>query len=198
MKRLTVFEWRFSSGDFRVEDAQSPRPAAHAAFRISHAAFRRAFSLVEVVLAIGIVSFALVAVIGLMPVGLRSVKNANEQAGAADALNAIADSLRTASSTNAINYSNSFAGTPIGYSVGGSLANNTWNNLTLEGSTNDINRRLAARLDITPPTNSTSPGRATVSVAWSAQANPVWSMNSQTWSNAEGSITSGIQFLPRQ
>ena len=59
-----------------------------------------AFSLVEVTIAVGIVSFCLIAVLGLLPTGLKAVKNANEQAAAANALNAIADTLRTATSTN--------------------------------------------------------------------------------------------------
>jgi uncharacterized protein (TIGR02598 family) len=181
MKRFSIADCRLPIADFGLAIANS-----------------RAFSLVEVVLAIGIVSFALLAVTGLMPVGLKSVKNANDQAGAANVLNVIADRLRAASSTNSSNYSNSFAGTQIAYAVGGSVATNAWSNLTLEGTVDNSNKRLAARLDITPPVNLTTPGRATVSVAWSAQANPTWSTSSQSWANAEGSITSGIQFLPRQ
>lgn len=39
---------------------------------------KRAFSLVEVVLALGVVSFAFVGVLGLMPVGLKSFRTAME------------------------------------------------------------------------------------------------------------------------
>lgn len=38
--------------------------------------WRRAFSLVEVVLALGIVSFAMVGILGMVPVGLASFRNA--------------------------------------------------------------------------------------------------------------------------
>lgn len=157
----------------------------------------RAFSLVEVTLAIGIVSFALLAVMGLLPVGLQSVKNASEQAGAASVLNSLSDAIRNAqSSTNnagVVAYSASFAGKNVSFST--SPINETWDSLTLEGTTNSQTRRLVARLDLIAPPTQTTPGRGTVSVAWSAAANPTWNASSQTWANAEGSLTTGIQFF---
>lgn len=162
-----------------------------------------AFSLVEVTLALGIVSFALVAVLGLLPVGLKSVKNANEQAGAANVLNVLASSLRMASSTNASIFTTRFADKDIEYVVGGSPTNVVWSNLTLEGSQEDATgnpaKRLSARLEILQtPADLSTPGRAIVSIAWSAQANPGWDSSVNKWIGADGSITSGLQFLPRQ
>jgi type II secretory pathway pseudopilin PulG len=159
-----------------------------------------AFSLVEVTLALGIVSFALVAVLGLLPVGLKSVKNANEQAGAANVLNAIAGSLRTATTTDGINYSNSFAGKTITYVVGpGAGLTKNWDNLKLDGGEvidpAEVKRLSAVLEIIEQPSNAATPGRAVVTVAWSAQANPSW--DGQKWTKADGSITSGIQFLPK-
>lgn len=188
---------RVSIGEF----PDGPR-MAHRAMRhpsILHPFSSPAFSLVEVTLALGIVSFALIAVLGLLPVGLRSVKNANEQAGAANVLNAIADSLRSASSTNSLLYTNSFSGQTIQYSVGGASQTNTWTNLKLDGSqeTAAEPKRISAVLNnIKPPANLTTPGRAVISVAWSAQANPTWNASAQTWTKHDGSITAGIQFLP--
>ena len=160
-----------------------------------------AFSLVEVTLALGIASFALMAVLGLLPVGLKSVKNANEQAGAANVLNAIAECLRTATSTNSVDFSNTFAGQSIQYSVvpGASTTNVSWTNLTLQGSTETSQspKRLSAVLSISPPGILTTPGHATVTVAWSAQANPTWNAATQKWTKADGTITSGLQFLPK-
>lgn len=157
------------------------------------------FSLIEVTIAIGIVTFCLIAILGLLPTGLKAVKNANEEAGAANVLNAIASSLRNANSTNGINYSASFAGQPITYTVGGGTVSNAWPNLTLEGTTNATWKRLSAILLITPPSdNMATNGRATISVAWSAAANPQWNPSSNSWSRAEGFLTSGIQFRPRQ
>jgi Tfp pilus assembly protein PilV len=155
------------------------------------------FSLIEVVIAIGIVSFSILAVVGLLPTGLKTVKNANEQAGAANVLNAIAESLRQASSADGLTFSNAFAGQPIQYNIGASPTNTTWTNLTLEGVTNDQFSRIEAQLSITPPSNSVSPGQATISVAWSANPNLSWNSSSNNWAYADGSITTGIQFLPR-
>ena len=49
-----------------------------------------AFSLVEVVIAIGVAAFCLVAMLGLFPTGLKSVKNTIDQTAAAGYLDAIA------------------------------------------------------------------------------------------------------------
>jgi len=158
-----------------------------------------AFSLVEVVLALGLVSFALIAVLGLLPVGLRAVKDASEQAGAANVLNSIAEALRSASSVDAQNYTSDYSGQVIQYAVGGAARNILWPNLTLDGAEESAQtpRRLSAVLNIIPGGDATTPSRAIISVAWSAQAAPVWDGDKQSWSKADGSIISGVQFLPR-
>ena len=202
MRRLTIFDFQLRISHWgRME----PRLTSLYASSIQNPKSKiqnspsAAFSLVEVTLAIGIVSFALLAVVGLLPVGLRSVKNANEQAAAANVMNAIGDALRTASSTDLATFTNSFAGQTISYITNGSATSVTWTNLTLDGSveTAASPKRLSAVLIITPPTSLSVLGRATVSVAWSAQANPTWNTANQTWTKSEGSLTSGIQFLPK-
>lgn len=55
------------------------------------------FSLVEVAIALGIISFGLVSVVGLLPVGLTSTRQAYQQAQAAQNLNMIAACLQGAS-----------------------------------------------------------------------------------------------------
>jgi hypothetical protein len=55
-----------------------------------------AFSLVEVTLALGIASFALLAVFGLLPIGLTSNRTSLEQTSAASILTAIVADLRAA------------------------------------------------------------------------------------------------------
>jgi len=163
---------------------------------------KKAFSLVEVVLALGIVSFALLAVVGLLPAGLKSVKNANENAGAANVLQAIAATVRSATPINSTNFTSRFADKDVTYSLGGITTNFMWTDLTLEGAPEGANvfsspKRLSARLDIYPAA-SVGASRAVISVAWSAQGNPVWDQNTQLWTKSEGSVTSGIQFLPKK
>jgi uncharacterized protein (TIGR02598 family) len=165
---------------------------------------------VEVTIAIGIVAFALLAVVGLLPAGLRSVQNANEQAGAASVLDSIASALNSATVTddsnpNTFTATFPFATNSNNSSVSFNLASNPgtsggtfqWTELTLEGTENPAFKRLSAILIINElPTRST-PGRATISVAWSAASNPTWQSAEKKWSKAEGSLTSAILFLPR-
>lgn len=158
-----------------------------------------AFSLIEVTLAIGIVSFALMAVVALLPVGLQVVKNSNEEAAAANVLTGINEALRSATSTDGITYRSRFAGKDISFNVAPSATTEVqWNNLTLEGrdETAASPKRLSAVLQITAPADSRTPGRGTASVAWSAQADPEWDSSTQTWTRAEGTHSIGIQFLP--
>lgn len=179
-----------------VTVAQIAALRSQIASRRLRAANHSAFSLVEVVIALGVVSFALIAVFGLLPTGLKTVKNANEQAAAANVLGAIADAVRNASTNgSATTYSNSIAGQGIGYTLGGAATTINLNNLTLEGgAANNFSARLKAVVVITPPVSTTIPGRALISVAWPPQA--VW--GGASWSKtADGSVTSGIQFLPK-
>ncbi|MEO7931519.1 MAG: hypothetical protein ABIT76_00020 [Chthoniobacterales bacterium] len=60
---------------------------------------RHAFTLVEVTLALGVASFALVAIFGLLPVGLTSNQNSYEQTAAASIAVSISADLRTAATT---------------------------------------------------------------------------------------------------
>ena len=54
-----------------------------------------AFSLVEVVLALGVASFCLIAILGLMPVGVQTNRNATSQTAATNVMAAIVADLRT-------------------------------------------------------------------------------------------------------
>jgi type II secretory pathway pseudopilin PulG len=157
-----------------------------------------AFSLVEVTLALGIVSFSMLAVVGLLPVGLKSIKNANEQAGAANVVGGIADALRKASSLDGTTFTATFAGKPIIYNLSGNGSTSaTWNNLDFSGTPNEAEKRLSAVLEILEMPTATKPGRAVISVAWPAQAVPEWTSSDKTWGKAEGSLTSSILFLPK-
>ena len=158
---------------------------------------RSGFSLIEVVLAIGIVSFALLAVVGLLPVGMKSTQNAREQAAAANVLNSIANALRSAEK-NGNSFSNTFAGQNIVFSTNGGSSSVEWDRLDLNGqSTNSASARLKARLIITNPTNSTSTGEALISIAWPAQ-NPNMKWVGSEWTNAQGHLTTRIHFFPGQ
>lgn len=160
-----------------------------------------AFSLVEVALALGLVTIAMVAIMGLLPVGLQSVRNAGEHAGAAMVASSLAEQLRTAAATDTANprkYSSRFAGQTFGFEAGGGAGTVVrWNALTLEGGDADgpALARLSAVLQvIEPPADLATPGRAVISVAWSARSNPEW--ENGKWQRAEGEFTIPVQFLP--
>jgi uncharacterized protein (TIGR02598 family) len=59
------------------------------------------FSLVEVTLAIGIAAFCLIAVFGLMPVGVQTNRNATSQTAATNIIAAVVADLRATPKTNA-------------------------------------------------------------------------------------------------
>lgn len=162
--------------------------------KISRSSPSFGFSLVEVTLAIGIVSFALLAVMGLLPVGLKSVKNAAEQAAAANVVNSAAEALRQAQGSNGT-YSFTF----LGSSSTLSPTTYQWTNLTLEGFEDPPTRRLSLRVQVHEVPTATSVGRATISAAWSALSpNMTYNPSTQTWNNADGWITTGILFFPGQ
>lgn len=52
------------------------------------------FSLVEVTLALGVAAFSLIAIFGLLPIGLQTQRNATEQTAAPGILSAIAADMR--------------------------------------------------------------------------------------------------------
>jgi prepilin-type N-terminal cleavage/methylation domain-containing protein len=159
----------------------------------------KGFSLVEVVVAIGIVAFGMLAVIGLLPTGMKMARNSTEQAQAANLVQALAESVRSASTTNGTNYSSSFAGQINSYAIGGSATTLQISNLTLDGRVDPIAGRLVAVVTITPPPTAATNGRAVISVAWPAAARPAWNGTSSTWdAKAEGAVTTAIQFLPRR
>ena len=58
-----------------------------------------AFSLVEVTLALGIAAFCLIAVFGLMPVGVQTNRNATSQTAATNIMAAVVSDLRATPST---------------------------------------------------------------------------------------------------
>jgi uncharacterized protein (TIGR02598 family) len=59
-----------------------------------------AFSLVEVVVAIGIVAFAILALVALLPIGLHAVRNSTEEIQAANLISVISSDLKDTSPTN--------------------------------------------------------------------------------------------------
>lgn len=157
------------------------------------------FSLVEVVVAIGVVAYAVFGVLGLLPVGIKGFQNATCESAGSDVLSSLSVALRSAQTTNGTNFDWSFNGTACSYTVGGSKTTNAWSTLSLEGASSAtfLYRQLAAVCIVTPPPSPDAEGSAILSVAWPAAANPAFNGTNFTWSRSQGSLTLPIRFLPR-
>ncbi len=156
-----------------------------------------AFSLVEVTMAIGVLSFCLLGVVGLLPLGINTMKASRERAAAANCLEQIADAIRSAVRTDTA-YAAPGAYASLAWSLGGGAQTATWTNLSLGGvpAAAAGDQRLASHVEIRPPADLASPGAALISVAWPSRA--VWSVEEGAWKNAGGSVSTWLVFLPNR
>ena len=158
---------------------------------------RRAFSLVEVVLALGLVTFCLISMIALLPAGLRTANNVWEETAAASLTQQISQGIRDATTTNSVIYAGAGVCTNLSWTLGqGQITTNFYFTLGGVPSTSATNNRLTAQIVLTPPASTVSSGSALVSVAWPQQA--TWNQGSSSWSNARGYVDTWVIFVPRQ
>jgi len=129
-----------------------------------------AFSLVEVTLALGIAAFCLIAVFGLMPVGVQTNRNATSQTAATNIMAAVVADLRATPTTT--NTSSQFT---ISFGTNGTQTRYFDGSGTASISRTDNSRY---RLDITWNSAPTGLRYADVKVWWPAAA---------TQANASGS-----------
>lgn len=153
-----------------------------------------AFSLVEIALALGLFSFCLVGILGLLPVGLNNVKILREESAAVKTLEHI---------TYAIRGGTLRSGT---FQAGGDFSDIVWeegnglnltiSDLSLSGlrTPSEIDQRMTATIEILPQSNPDMPVNALVSVAWPSNAQ--WNSTKASWDNAEGSLSTWMIFLP--
>ncbi len=87
-----LYERRREDGKFDSSAVMDRRYSSYATGPDSKAA---AFSLVELVLALGVAAFCLIAVFGLMPVGMQTNRNATSQTAATSIMAVIVADLRT-------------------------------------------------------------------------------------------------------
>jgi uncharacterized protein (TIGR02598 family) len=134
----------------------------------------RAFSLVEIALALGVASFCLLAVFSLLPVGLQSNKAAIEQTAAIGILSSVSGDLRATprGTTTSAQYQVQIGTAKTLYIA----EDGTW--------APTLQQQSRYLLNVTFPTNSTG-GRAstfaTLRLSWPAAASII---------NATGSVTS--------
>jgi len=140
--------------------------------RASH----RAFSLVEVTLAIGIAAFCLIAVFGLIPVGVQTNRNATSQTAVNNVIAAVVADLRATPTTT--NTSSQFA---ITFGANKTLFFDGTGQFTTSLSTNS-----RYQLSVTWPSSGWNGLKyADVKVTWPAAANTA---------NASGSVETFAAF----
>lgn len=158
-----------------------------------------AFTLTEIALAVGIIAFGLVAVLGIFPVGLGAMRNGRDELAAAHCLRNLSDGIRRAERMPGV--------MPATYRGGGILTNLTWTvgsadtvtltltNLTPAGTpaARVEDALLSAHIAVKAPASTRSAGSAHVTVAWPAQA----ARDGQTWTRQQGEVATHVVFLPQ-
>lgn len=156
---------------------------------------RSAFSLVETALALGLVAFCVVALIGLMPASLDAIGNADREAEAARWVRQMATGIRIAAPDEDGNYR------LTGFKPFSEI---TWTSdgrplpveegfLNTAGtSARESDAAFAWRVEITPPDadDPSSLGRAMLRIAWPAASR--WS--GKEWKQAQGSEEALVLF----
>ena len=134
-----------------------------------------AFSLVEVTLSLGIAAFCLIAVFGLMPVGVQTNRNATSQTAATNVIAAVVADLRATPRTSAT--SSQFA-----------ITFGTAKTLYFDGAgqfTTSLSANSRYQINVTFPSSPTGLSYADVKVTWPAAA---------TSANASGSVETFAAF----
>jgi uncharacterized protein (TIGR02598 family) len=134
-----------------------------------------AFSLVELTLALGVAAFCLLAVFGLMPVGVQTNRNAASQSATTNIIAAVVSDLRATPTTSAT--SSQFA-----------ITFGTAKTLYFDGAgqfTTSLSANSRYQINVTFPSSPTGLRYADVKVTWPAAA---------TSANASGSVETFTAF----
>jgi prepilin-type N-terminal cleavage/methylation domain-containing protein len=146
----------------------------------------RGFSLIEVVLALGIVSFALMAIVGMLPVALTTQRDAVNQAFAVQALNDVSQALRGAYRLTPVGPYKFPAPLPTSMTAGSGTQTLTLSEdglLTTGGDTNALEAKGVVRIE-QKAVIAASIQPVFISVAWPASA----VRQGNKWVNAQGSV----------
>jgi len=156
------------------------------------------FSLVEVTLALGLTAFCLLALLGLVPVGLDSMRDSNDESGATTCLEQVSSSIREAmpSLADPAKYQALGAYGTLSWNLAGGDAKFDLENLSSSGfpTTGTDGQKFSAHIVIHPPASRLIPGTALISVAWPGRAK--WDESKAAWQNAQGAVYGCVVFLP--
>jgi len=123
----------------------------------------QAFSLVEVTLALGIISFGLIAIMGLVPKGLGIVKESADEAAALNILAAVSSDLQCVGSNETLSYKIPVGSVNSGKGYFDSDGNWLGNGVVPSDAVYVLSWTIQARSLQSPPA-------AYLSIGWPAQA----------------------------
>jgi len=159
------------------------------------------FTLVEVALSVAVVSFALIALVGLLSIGLSANQQSIQQSRALQAMNAAASGIwgMTTNGTSGTSYllaspmntTITLGSQPVSFSWGldaNGLFTNA-NNFSL-----DPNLVGTVYMNCTPPSNVNGVGTAYITVAWPGYAQYITSGSSGSWTKQQGYMETMIYF----
>jgi uncharacterized protein (TIGR02598 family) len=119
-----------------------------------------AFSLVELTLALGIAAFCLIAVFGLMPVGIQTNRNATSQTAATNIIASVIADMRATTSSTSPQYGITFGtATTLYFDAVGQF-------------TTSLGANSRYRASITFPTSPTGLSYADIRLTWPAPVDP--------------------------
>jgi type II secretory pathway pseudopilin PulG len=157
-----------------------------------------AFSLVEVMIALGIISFCVISVFGLLPVALKSMREANDRRAAVEVMNRLAGDVVSLSGSRS-SYRGSGANAPSDKLSGDFSDTSTAvsaRKLFYENAdgkrTNKQDANYVGVIDVVAPVGDFDLGVVKISVAWPAAAMTNASVSG--WTNAQGSVTTVVYF----
>jgi len=119
-----------------------------------------AFSLVEVTLALGVAAFCLIAVLGLMPAGVQTNRNATSQTAATNIIASVIADMRATTSATSPQYGITFGTAKTLYFDGSGLF------------ATSLGANSRYRASVTFPTSPTGLSYADIRVTWPAPVDP--------------------------
>jgi uncharacterized protein (TIGR02598 family) len=126
-----------------------------------------AFSLIELTLALGVAAFCLIAVFGLLPVGMQTNRNATSQTAATNIIASVIADMRATTSSTSPQYGITFGtATTLYFDAAGQF-------------TTSLGANSRYRVGITFPSSPSGLSYADVNITWPAAAAPA---------NASGSV----------
>jgi uncharacterized protein (TIGR02598 family) len=174
-----------------------------------------AFSLVEVVLALGILAFCLMAVFGLIPTGLNSQRVAEDEARAVTALNMTATAVRSAvldsrTSDGVATYKlpsflseHPLSDTNNAINVQVGASDQTYRFALKEDGTirrsdeSGAEARQTLYLKVSPPVNATAPIQVYAAVVWPARDTDA-TITPAEFKNRAGFLDAFVSYVPRK